>query len=315
MGENSKIEWTDHTFNGWIGCTKIDPLCDGCYAERDNNFRKWNGGEWGPGAPRQLTSESNWRNPFKWDRAAQESGQRKRVFAFSLADVFDAEGPLWPQLRPLPNQPCASGYAGHRAIDVFFHHVVAKAPHLDWLILTKRYERAADYLDRLWGSDPWPNVSIVFSAGTQKRLIQAANVFTQFRAIVKGVSTEPLLEPLEFEFDSGINWVIVGGESGPNARPIHPEWVRSIRDQCQSAKIPFFFKQWGEWTPGENVSDNRQYPVQSYGVDGQWRVDSDDWISEANNGPLMYRVGKKAAGRLLDGREWNDFPKKEGSVL
>jgi protein gp37 len=104
-----------------------------------------------------------------------------------------------------------------------------------------------------------------------------------------------------------IDWVIAGGESGPNARPCHPDWARSLRDQCQAAGVPFFWKQWGEWTPGENVPDNGRHPVKVW-FDDRWGDASDDWAEEADHGPLLYRVGKRRAGALLDGREHREFP-------
>src|SRR6478672_13897193 len=92
--ENSKIEWTDHTFNPWIGCQHVSPGCDHCYAEMQNAFRKWNGGTWGPHAPRKRTSEANWKLPYRWARQAAELGIRRRVFCASLADVFDNKAPV-----------------------------------------------------------------------------------------------------------------------------------------------------------------------------------------------------------------------------
>jgi protein gp37 len=107
--------------------------------------------------------------------------------------------------------------------------------------------------------------------------------------------------------ERGINWLVCGGESGPGARPIHPDWARSLRDQCAAAGVPFFFKQWGEWGPGEIVADDRRYPTKQY-FNGEWEECSDDWATEKDNGSILYRVGKKAAGRLLDGKEHNEYP-------
>lgn len=189
---------------------------------------------------------------------------------------------------------------------------------------------------------PLPNVWLGVSAEDQLRADQRIPELLRTPAAVRFVSYEPALGPVDFMYPKtlwrdgppmccsgvdcgcrgmpvdpplfhGIDWVIVGGESGPSARPMHPDWARSVRDQCQVAGVAFFFKQWGEWAPGEHVSDNRRYPVKSY--DGtSWTDDCDDWISEEDNGPLLYRVGKKAAGRLLDGREWNEYPASRGGL-
>jgi protein gp37 len=141
-------------------------------------------------------------------------------------------------------------------------------------------------------------------------------------AAVKFVSIEPLLGPINispflpssdgfvssnsgpFHVEDGahkIDLAIVGGESGPGARPTHPDWVRSVRDQCAESGVPFLFKQWGEWCPGENVDDSKKYKTMVY-VNGEWVQCSDDWQTERDDGPIMYRVGKKKAGRMLDGK-------------
>src|SRR5580692_7935980 len=120
MGENSKIEWCDHTFNPWIGCQKVSPGCDHCYAETQNNLRKWNGGKWGPHAPRKRTSEANWKKPLQWQKRAAEFSGRRRVFCASLADVFDNKAP-------------------DGARDDLFD-LIRETPSLDWLLLTKRPE-------------------------------------------------------------------------------------------------------------------------------------------------------------------------------
>jgi protein gp37 len=141
--ENSKIEWTDHTFNPWIGCQHVSPGCDHCYAETQNAFRKWNGGTWGPHAPRKRTSKASWKRPIKWDAEARafkrEQGRRPRVFCASLADVFDNRVPK------------------HWREDLFA--LIRKCKHLDWLLLTKRPENILKMLPPDWGAG-YPNVWI-----------------------------------------------------------------------------------------------------------------------------------------------------------
>src|SRR5437764_65612 len=137
MGANSGIQWTDHTFNPWIGCTKVSPGCDHCYAEAW--AKRYGTATWGSGQPRKPTSESNWNLPRKWNRQAEAEGRRYRVFCASLADVFDNEVP--EEWR-------------HRLFQL-----IKKTPHLDWLLLTKRIGNADDMLptDHLLCA-PWPNI-------------------------------------------------------------------------------------------------------------------------------------------------------------
>jgi protein gp37 len=231
MSENSKIEWTDHTFNPWIGCTKIAPECDNCYAAAQDKFRGWTNAGWGAGKPRRLTSASYWREPLKWDRRAAEAGKRERVFCASLADVFDGE------------------VANEWRERLF--NVVAETPALDWLILTKRPANVEPYLgwqggDALDGT-AWPlpaNVWIGTSVGSRERLPQV-NALRRVRAAIRFLSVEPLLEDLGIVDLTGIHWVIVGGESGPGARPCNVDWIRSIVRQCEAYDVPVFVKQLG----------------------------------------------------------------------
>jgi protein gp37 len=175
------------------------------------------------------------------------------VFAFSLADVFDAEGPVWPKDRPLPGKENGhlQGLAGLNtaALDVFFHTVVKTTPNLDWLILTKRFERAQEYMNRLAraAGGPWKNVWLIFSAGSQKALDHAAPILKDTAAVIRGISAEPLLGDMDFGAYLGwLDWVIVGGESGAEAREMRPEWEEKIRLQCQGVNVPYFLKQLGQ---------------------------------------------------------------------
>ena len=281
MVENSKIEWTDHTFNPWIGCQKVSPGCDHCYAETQNAHRKWNGGTWGPGAPRTRTSVAYWKQPLRWNDAAAASGTRAKVFCASLADVFDNQVPrewrddLWG--------------------------IIDSCPHLDWLLLTKRPQNVVKMLpaDRCLLGAPWPNVWIGTTVENQEEADRRIPHLLDVPAAKRFLSCEPLLGPVDlrhlnvdgehecdclrmatmreiwndawspdvtgepldesivaFENDGGIypptdtrppgiDWVICGGESGPNARPMHTDWARSLRGQCQAAEVPFFMKQMG----------------------------------------------------------------------
>jgi len=257
MGAETKIEWTDHTWNPWIGCSRVSPGCVNCYAE---SYGRRFGVEWGPGKPRRRTSADNWRQPLAWDRAAQRDGVRRRVFCASLADWADHEVP----------QSWRDDMWG----------VVDRCRGLDWLMLTKRPELAGSLLP--WGDgQPWPHVWCGTTTEDQERWdlripqLLALNVAHRF------VSAEPLLGPIEMPEltctwcmasnsytpdpddvadcmhcgegsalrwpRSLIEWVIVGGESGPHARMCDPAWIRSVVQQRRAAGVPVHVKQLGTW--------------------------------------------------------------------
>lgn len=325
MAERSNIEWCDHTFNPWEGCQKVGPGCDHCYAETRN--ARFGGGQapnWGPGAPRRRTGKDTWAKPKKWQKRAADfmaqHGRRQRVFCASLADVFDNQVPdAWRR-------------------DLFA--LISATPDLDWLLLTKRIGNAHRMLPPDWVAAPpgreiprmpdnvWIGATVVNQAEADRDIPKLLDV----PARVRFLSMEPLLGPVDLErprpgpdldqgggraicqpwlIQSGIDWVIVGGESGPGARPMHPDWARSLRDQCASAGVPFLFKQWGEWTPGENVNRQSGTVATADWYAGEWVFGEEDLASCDNHiddEPDLYRVGKKAAGRLLDGIEHNGFP-------
>lgn len=240
MAENSNIEWTDHTFNPWVGCTKISAACDNCYAEswaKRSGLVSW-------GGPRRRTSEANWRKPIKWNANAKDQDIRYRVFCASLADAFDnqVEG-LW-----------------RRDLWLLIH----ATPHLDWLLLTKRPQNIWRFLPNSWGDKGWHNVWLGTTVENQEEADKRIPRLLDIPARVRFLSCEPLLGPL---FLGGMtpDWVIAGGESGPGHRTPDPNWFRGLRDQCSVAGIPFLFKQWGGRTPkaGGRTLDGRthdQYP-------------------------------------------------------
>lgn len=280
MTENSKIEWTHHTFNPWIGCTKVSPGCENCYAE--GVAERFKMATWGTGQPRKLTSDANWKQPLSWNKRAGELGVRERVFCASLADIFDNEvNPAWrTRLWAL----------------------VEATPNLDWLILTKRIGNANKMVPWEWPC-AWKNVWVGASIVNQEEADRDIKKLIAVPAVVRFLSMEPLLAPVnilhtlrrldvDVEKNAGINWVIVGGESGPNARPMQAEWVRDLRDQCRRAGIAFFFKQWGEWAPYDRGG-----------------VDSTMLFRHGCTDTPIQRIGKKLAGRLLDGKTWDDYPR------
>lgn len=222
MVENSKIEWCHHTFNPWVGCTKVSAACDHCYAEswakRSGHPELWAG-------DRRLTTEANWNKPYRWDRAAEKVGERHRVFCASLADVFDNQvdeawrGRLWETITDTQN--------------------------LDWLLLTKRPQNIKKMLPM--GFD---NVWLGITAENQEEYDRRWPHITETSAAVLFVSYEPALGPLNPQSQYPMpDWIIAGGESGPGYRAPDPQWFRDLLDECTMAGIPFLFKQWGGRTP------------------------------------------------------------------
>ena len=304
MAENSKIEWTDHTFNPWVGCTKVGPGCDHCYAEArmDTRLHRVN---WGPGQPRQRTK--TWGDPVKWNKQHAEffaaHGRRQRVFCASLADVFDNEvDPAWrDELMGL----------------------IASTPNLDWLLLTKRIGNVADMLAAPGMQKVLPaNVRIGATIVNQPEYDRDIGKLLRL-GCPTFLSIEPMLGPIDLRLGGAsmpdyaphrpllgrIDWVICGGESGPGARPMHPDWARSLRDQCAAAGVPFMFKQWGEWLPVELPSSE-----ECYAEDGSDRAfEGRIRVQRVPGHQDMAHVGTKAAGRRLDGVEHNGFPEPAGA--
>jgi protein gp37 len=221
MGFNSSIEWTTHTFNPWWGCTKVSDGCRNCYAEALSN--RYGHSVWGAGKPRRLMSDAHWQAPLGWDADAKRTGRRARVFCASMADVFEEQAPPGQLVR--------------------LWDLIRLTPSLDWQLLTKRPHRITESLPPDWGSG-YSNVWLGTSVEDQ-RVINRVRELSAVPAVVRFLSVEPLLGPIRRLPLKGIDWIIVGGESGPNARPIEAEWVLDIRRQCRTAGVPFFFKQWG----------------------------------------------------------------------
>ncbi len=352
MAENSVIEWTHHTFNPWIGCTKVGPGCDNCYASDLAQVRL--GVEWGPGKPRRHTAASTWKHPRAWNRKAQAAGIRYRVFCASLADVFDNEVPAeW-------------------RTELF--QLIRETPHLDWLLVTKRIGNVAKMAQAAGGmpDNVWLGATIVNQLEADRDISKLLETngpryrFLSMEPLLGEVNIEPWLNPdktcqgcddgeghgnrcsrtdiplreqcpwnraVQIVSDHGpyaqdgepaavtcevrtLDWVIVGGESGPRARPMHPDWARSLRDQCAAACVPFLFKQWGEWAPqvgavdGWTIPDNPEISRYEY---RDWEGDhwgspfSKGWQDEVDDDTVS-RIGKKRAGRLLDGVQHDGYP-------
>ena len=322
MGEHSNIEWTDHTFNPWRGCVEVHAGCDHCYAREWSKRNPAALGQWGVDGVRVVAAEKYWQQPIKWNAQAAKLGVRARVFCASMADVFEA----WPhQLVDSKGQPAyfqegeniwAPAYVETARTRLF--DLIDMTPWLDWILVTKRPENILSiWLDNSPGHTVGkfrPNVWLLTSVSDQVTANKQIPLLFACRDLspVLGVSAEPLLGPIvgPHHPKNKLDWVIVGGESGPHARPMHPDWARSIRDQCVAAGVPFFFKQWGEFVPAEMAPPmSRPVVVLSDGrlLEGS-RVLDDPCDAAAE---IMVRVGKKAAGRTLDGREWSEFPGAE----
>jgi protein gp37 len=222
LAENSKIEWTDHTFNPWIGCTKVSPACDNCYAAEMMDTR-YGRVKWGAGEPRVRTAPSTWAQPRKWQRQAEATGARPFVFCASLADVFDNE--VDPQWRA----------------DLL--DLIQATPNLVWLLLTKRIGNVCDMAPVLPR-----NVAIGATMANQLEYDRDRMKLKQVRDMLEPLFTfgsfEPLLGPIILDRNAP-DWIIVGGESGGNARPMQLEWARSLKAQSAELGRVFNFKQVG----------------------------------------------------------------------
>ncbi len=342
MGENTKIEWAHHTFNPWYGCQKVSPACDHCYAE---GWAKRSGlVEWGPGTERRRSSHANWRKPLAWNAEAERLGVRYRVFCASLADWLDNAVPIaWPAdlLSLIRDTPNLDWLMPTKRIGNFCFRLEQARDYIqeNWPAIDA--SPLCQWIDNwLDGSDVPEHVFLGITVCDQEEANRDIHKLLAAPAAKRFLSIEPLLGPVDLRNiehpnyniavdalggvdsrgDGGltndiqpgpvIDWVIVGGESGPHARPMHPEWVRSLRDQCVETGVPFFFKQWGEWVDCDNG------PAEDSAYAG--RADCWAHIEGGHHGGEMgvdffytcpmYRVGKKAAGRLLDGIEHNGYP-------
>lgn len=284
----TKIEWTDEVWNPVTGCTKVSQGCKNCYAERLAE-RFWGKRKFTDVQchPERLEIPLHWRKP-------------RRIFVNSMSDLFHDAVP------------------GSFIADIL--HVIGHsycAQHT-FQVLTKRPKRMYEFFESNPGAII-PNLQLGISAENQETANERIPWLLKTPAAVRFVSYEPALGPVYFgedtpegwysyltgDIEMGIgtfkrpdgapklDWVIAGGESGPGARPAHPDWFRAVRDQCRAAGIPFFFKQWGEWWPGEF---GRLYNAS---------------VKSWTDGQDMWRIGKKNAGRLLDGREWNEYPQDQ----
>jgi protein gp37 len=349
MGDKTAIEWTDATWNPIIGCSRVGPGCDHCYAigvvHREMSPQHVGLTIKRPGEPTDWTGEVRpapqvLDKPLHWRRS-------RRIFVNSLSDLFHPD---------LPDDEIAKVFA-----------VMALAPQHTFQVLTKRPQRMATLLasdtfrilvslkiearigDAAYEYEnaiewPLPNVWLGTSIESDRYTFRADHLRAT-PAAVRWVSAEPMLGPLPSLDLTGIDWVVVGGESGPGARPMHPDWARGLRDRCAGCPVcgtpmgewaqrqgevgvclqghragpAFLFKQWGDWDPMAPMVDgvyNFDGPNATVLTDGQFFTTWDAWEKAGRSDSRltrllptgMYRVGKKAAGRELDGRTWDEYP-------
>ncbi len=356
MAAQTNIAWADATFNPWMGCTAVSPACDHCYAEARMDTRL-HVVKWGAGQPRKRTSAANWREPLKWDRAraraiaAGENPQPHRVFCASLADVFDNEVPdewradLFALIRATPHLTWMLLTKRIGNVDKMLAHALIRQPKL--------IESAAAW--------PWPNVWIGATICNQEEANRDIPKLLALPAAKRFVSIEPMLGAIKLKMlphnigygsspcdgcgttvwrdaldgsthcESGcdgpivnyLDWVICGGESGKDARPMHPDWARSLRDQCSAAGTAFFFKQWGQWRPVGPLDSDDDSPEHlaaldcdphAYPHDAIVTRDGGQWVPEFDGQPpfgcyaMQRRHMEFPDGDIIDGRQWQQFP-------
>lgn len=343
--KDTKIEWADDTVNPWWGCERISPACQHCYAE--TLAARFHAGLWGPGSDRRLRLDKAIGELESIARRGEREGRLRRVFIASMADVFEDRADLAEPRKRLWD-------ALHRLDGRLIPMLLTKRPAV----------MAAWAKEHGWPGSAWAGTTVEDQRRADERIPELLRVPARVRFLScepllgpvdldklwchncetdEAVSFEPPAQPWCGECDSevggagwldscadarqaGINWIIVGGESGPKARPMHPDWARSLRDQAVAAGVPFHFKQWGEWAPGEDVEANgTDWPgmCEHSREDGgaprhSWpdariretakRLGRDVPASPIDMDTSVLRVGKHAAGRLIDGRTWDELP-------
>lgn len=328
MGETTKIEWADATVNPWWGCTKVSPACASCYA--DTFARRWGKRLWGPGAPREDHRAGARKLAMRLQRQAVAEGRRLRVFCASMADWLDPE---------VPAEWLADLLALVDATPALDWLLLTKRPHLwrERLQAVTAGHAAGNAFAALWlaGAAP-PNVWVGATVEDQQRADERVPALLAIPARVRFLSCEPLLGPLELTRAGAmmahrahqlVHWIIGGGESGRGARPTHPDWARGLRDDAVEFGVPFFWKQNGEWLPVCPVHPEPGVDVDEEGCDldpgalldgyDERNVRAVDlrgavWDERDGQPPpgswWTVRVGKAKAGRLLDGRTWDEVP-------
>ncbi len=281
MGKNSDIEWTHHTFNPWWGCAKVSPACNNCYAEA---WAKRTGhAVWGSDSPRRFFTAAHWAEPLKWNADAGRRGVVERVFCASMADVFEDREDLSQEREKL-------------------WKLIDETPYLNWLLLTKRPQNISKMApwaeDQIWPPNVWLGTTVESQAWAKSRLPH----LLKHNSSVRFLSCEPLLGSLDLlpwlniPNLNPLSWVIAGGESGAQSRPMKESWLVNLRDFCLSNGIAFHFKQWGHWVPAAMLptltaeEKSKEFTLEHERV-------------------MFVPLGKKLAGRKLQGRTYDGLPK------
>ena len=225
MADETEISWTDSTFNPWIGCAKVSPGCDHCYAETLDRRKLWSDDvHWGPGTRPMAASENSWKLPLRWQRKAARDGTVNKVFCGSMHDFADTRAPAGARQR--------------------LWELVRETPDLRWQMLTKRPKNIMKSLPKDWGNG-YHNVCLGVTVEDVEHGLPRIDILRNIPCAMRFLSIEPLLEDIGKIDLTDIGWVIVGGESGRGARPMELDWVLSIREQCTQQNVPFFYKQKG----------------------------------------------------------------------
>ena len=305
---STKIEWCEESWNPITGCSPVSEGCEHCYAKRMAQRLKGRHGYPEDDPFRVTFHPDRLKQPFTWKKP-------RHIFVVSMGDLFHNDvDPVWI----------------FRVFNIIGSCSLQK--HI-FLLLTKRPETMKAAIEAYCkivrefrqnsNMNPdfefYDNVWLGVTAENQQRADECLPILLQIPAAKHFVSIEPMLGPVDLHIRDTqadiiwrrthggsyqrefLDWVILGGESGPGARPMHPDWARSVRDQCQEARVPFFFKQWGEWKPCESYGE-AVYSTGRKHCDSKSTDDLTDWSF------IMNKVGKKAAGRLLEGQEWNERP-------
>lgn len=317
MGKNSKIEWCHHTVNFWWGCEKVSPACTHCYAELLAKLFSRGKATWGKTGARWIRYNA-FGEALKLEGVSKKAGGGQRIFVNSMSDTFED--------NPLLENQCGAMLLYLKGL-----------PVANWLLLTKRPENVMRMMPEIWRTN-WPaHIWIGTTVENQEMADKRIPELLKIPAKVRFLSCEPLLGPLDLssflsplhweyqvsedecehrsdcpcggtgQMPLEIHWVICGGESGHHARPMNPSWAFSLRDQCNAADVPFFFKQVGEWVSSADPAYGKVK-----GKIAHIRSDGSFWDNppqdEDADALTVVKVGKKAAGRELGGREWNEFP-------
>jgi protein gp37 len=308
MGKETGIAWTDHTFNPWWGCTKISPACDHCYAE--TWAKRLGMAIWGVDAPRRLFGPKHWNEPVRWNKSAGERGVRERVFCASMADVFESRDDV-------PRDALWT--------------LVESTPHLHWQLLTKRIGNVARMVPPKWMHGFWPsNVWIGATIANQEEADRDISKLLALPARVRFVSYEPALGPVTWTpflprrmalaeipahaldagctegFTNGIEWLIVGGESGGKARSFYAAWAREAVSQCRSRNVPVFVKQMGSRVLDRNDAgfdgcDEQSWPLRPDGCDPDVDFEPHTYVERYQGADCRIKLVDRAGA---DPAEW-----------